>query len=167
MGFPFSFLVSTLNAPPGTQAHRQCGGPEADPKSERKAASPEAREWFNLATRRVFVCGLAALPARADVMTSSREIQADFRALQLNKSNFSHLHYFSCWDDVIVSHTFHYVELKNKLNSLKMSRTLGTMKRISCHKGGAGLHLSTRYLNDWCWGTVKHFRKTTSGLITA
>ena len=32
---------------------------------------------------------------------------------------------------------------------------------------GAIPHFSTRYLNDWCWGTVKRFRKSTGGLITA
>lgn len=32
---------------------------------------------------------------------------------------------------------------------------------------GAIPHFSTRYLNDWRWGTVKRFRKSTGGLITA
>lgn len=77
--------------------------------SERKATTPKAQVWFNFTTRRgFFVCGLAALPARADAVTSSQEIQADFRALQLNRSNSSHLHYFSCCGDVIPSHRFHY-----------------------------------------------------------
>lgn len=43
MGFPYSLLISTLTVPPGTQADRQFGGPGADPRSERKATSPEAQ----------------------------------------------------------------------------------------------------------------------------
>lgn len=68
MGIP-PRLISILAVPPGTQAHRRFGGPGTDPKSGRKS------EYDLISPPDEFlVCGLAALPARADVVTLQARI---------------------------------------------------------------------------------------------
>lgn len=92
VGFPH-FFVSTLTVPPGTHTLylRQTvwwSGRRSNIWTQSNISWSITMIYFH--HREVFVCGLVALPVRAEVLTSCQEILSDFSALQLYKNSVSH-----------------------------------------------------------------------------
>ena len=77
-----------------------------------------------------FVCGLAAVPARADIVTSCQEIRPDFWALQLKQKQLltPALPFLLRW-----CHPLTKVSLKNEWNCHAVYETIN---RLGCHNGG-------------------------------
>ena len=101
MGFPRSFFISTLTVRPGTRADRRLVVQTLIQHLSVEQRLIEHSYDLISPPDEISCVGLRALPACADALTSSQETQAGFRALQLNKNNVTHLHYFNTGGDVI------------------------------------------------------------------
>lgn len=109
---PSPTSLPPFTVPPSSQARRQFGGPGADPKSECIKQRLLKHKYDLISPPDEFSCVGLWHCQRALTFWPRVRKWKQTEALQLSAGSLSHLHYFSCCGDVIFSHKFRYVGLK-------------------------------------------------------